>query len=128
MRLCACRLDNPQALYERALGDLQSGDYAGARVDFSILVEKFPSHKMAGHAQYWLGETFYVQRQYKQAAQAFLAGYTTYAGSKKAPDSLLKLGMTLTRFGRKENRMRCLCRIKREISRCARRHCQARGD
>ena len=56
-------LDNPQALYERALGDLQSGDYAGARVDFASLVERFPSHKMAGHAQYWLGETFYVQRQ-----------------------------------------------------------------
>ena len=66
------------------------------------LVERFPSHKMAGHAQYWLGETFYVQRQYKQAAQAFLAGYTTYAGSKKAPDSLLKLGMTLTALGEKK--------------------------
>ncbi len=95
-------LDDPQALYERALGDLQNGDYAGARVDFAALVERFPSHKMAGHAQYWLGETFYVQRQYKQAAQAFLAGYTTYAGSKKAPDSLLKLGMTLTALGEKE--------------------------
>ena len=29
-------LDDPQALYERALGDLQNGDYAGARVDFAI--------------------------------------------------------------------------------------------
>ena len=95
-------LNDPQALYERALGDLQAGDYAGARVDFAALVKRFPSHKMAGHAQYWLGETFYVQRQYKQAAQAFLAGYTTYAASKKAPDSLLKLGMTLTALGEKK--------------------------
>lgn len=95
-------LNDPQALYERALSDLQSGDYQGARVDFASLVARFPSHKMAGHAQYWLGETFYVQRQYKQAAQAFLAGYTTYAASKKAPDSLLKLGMTLNALGEKK--------------------------
>jgi tol-pal system protein YbgF len=95
-------LDDPQALYERALSDLQAGHYSGARVDFASLVERFPSHKMAGHAQYWLGETFYVQRQYKQAAQAFLVGYTTYAASKKAPDSLLKLGMTLTALGEKK--------------------------
>ena len=95
-------LDDPQALYERALTDLRAGNYGGARVDFASLVERFPSHKMAGHAQYWLGETFYVQRQYKQAAQAFLVGYTTYAASKKAPDSLLKLGMTLTALGEKK--------------------------
>ncbi|MBL6761802.1 MAG: tol-pal system protein YbgF [PS1 clade bacterium] len=95
-------VDDPQALYERALGDLQGGDYASARVDFAALVERFPNHKMAGHAQYWLGETFYVQRQYKLAAQAFLAGYTTYEKSKKAPDSLLKLGMTLTALGEKK--------------------------
>ena len=95
-------LNNPQKLYERALTDLQAGDYPGARADFAEMVEKYPSHKMAGHAQYWLGETFYVQRQYKQAAEAFLAGYTTYADSNKAPDSLLKLGMTLTALGEKQ--------------------------
>ena len=95
-------LNDPKKLYDRALSDLQSGNYAGAEADFAQLVEQFPSHKMAGNAQYWLGETYYVRRQFKQAAQAFLAGYTTYAESKKAPDSLLKLGMTLTALGEKK--------------------------
>lgn len=95
-------LDDPLALYERGLKDLQAGDYDGSRVDFKMLVEKFPTHKMAGNAQYWLGETYYVQRQYKLAAEAFLAGYTTYADNGKAPDSLLKLGMTLTALGEKQ--------------------------
>ena len=70
----------------------QSGDYAGARVDFASLVERFPSHKMAGHAQYWLGETFYVQRQYKQAAQAFWRLYDL-CRQQKPLTALLKLGM-----------------------------------
>ena len=95
-------LNDPKKLYDRALKDLQSGNYAGAEADFGQLVEQFPSHKLAGNAQYWLGETYYVRRQFKQAAQAFLAGYTTYAESKKAPDSLLKLGMTLTALGEKK--------------------------
>ncbi|MEE3059296.1 MAG: hypothetical protein VX315_04135, partial [Pseudomonadota bacterium] len=41
-------------------------------------------------------------RQFKEAAEAFLAGYTTYQQSTKAPDSLLKLGMTLAAMGEKK--------------------------
>lgn len=95
-------LGDPKALYDRGLKDLQAGNYAAAELDFSQLLAAHPGHDLAGHAQYWLGETHYVRRQYKQAAQAFLGGYTTYATSKKAPDSLLKLGMTLTAMGEKK--------------------------
>lgn len=95
-------LSDPKALYERALKDLQAGNYAAAELDFTQLLATHPAHELAGNAQYWLGETHYVRRQYKQAAQAFLGGYTTYATGKKAPDSLLKLGMTLTAMGEKK--------------------------
>ncbi len=95
-------LNDPKMLYDRAFKDLQGGNYHGAEADFTQLVQTFPSHKLAGNAQYWLGETHYVRRQYKQAAEAFLVGYTTYDKSKKAPDSLLKLGMTLTALGEKK--------------------------
>ncbi|MGC6535720.1 MAG: tol-pal system protein YbgF [Parvibaculales bacterium] len=96
------QLSDPKKLYERGLKDLRGGDYAGAQADFAQVLQNFPNHELAGNAQYWLGETFYVRRQYKQAAQAFLAGYTTYEASAKAPDSLLKLGMTLTALGEKK--------------------------
>ena len=95
-------LNDPKDLYERALADLRAGAYAGAQTDFEQMLVRFPAHKLAGNAQYWLGETFYVRRQFKQAAEAFLAGYTTYQQSAKAPDSLLKLGMTLAAMGEKK--------------------------
>ncbi|MGB1118325.1 MAG: tol-pal system protein YbgF [Parvibaculales bacterium] len=95
-------LNDPKDLYERALADLRAGAYAGAQTDFEQMLKRFPAHKLAGNAQYWLGETFYVRRQFKQAAEAFLAGYTTYQQSTKAPDSLLKLGMTLAAMGEKK--------------------------
>ena len=89
----------PDALYARALAALRGGDYLMAEADFGKLLAGFPGHRLAGNAQYWLGETYYVRRDYKQAAQAFLNGYTKYARSPKAPDSLLKLGMTLAALG-----------------------------
>ncbi|MGI9440466.1 MAG: tol-pal system protein YbgF [Parvibaculales bacterium] len=96
-------LDNPNALYKRALGDLREGKFAQAEADFIAFVEKFPRHKLAGNAQYWLGESYYVRQQYKRAAEAFLAGYSQYAKNIKAPDSLLKLGMVLVALGDKKN-------------------------
>lgn len=95
-------LNDPKALYERGLRDLQAGKYTGAQADFVQLVTDFPTHKLAGNAQYWLGETYYVRQQYKLAAQAFLAGYTKYADSSKAPDSLLKLGMAMIALEQKK--------------------------
>ena len=48
------------------------------------------------------GESHFVRGQYKAAAGAFLKGYQTYAQSAKAPDSLLKLAMSLDRLGQKD--------------------------
>lgn len=88
-------LNDAQKIYDRALAALRQGSYSDAEADLVQMLNEFPSHELAGHAQYWLGETYYVRQDYKRAAQAFLAGYTKYAKSPKAPDSLLKLGITL---------------------------------
>ncbi len=92
-------LQDPKQLYDRALADLRKGLYLQAEADFTQILSDFPAHSLAGNAQYWLGETYYVRQDFKRAAEAFLAGYTTYAKSNKAPDSLLKLGITLVAMG-----------------------------
>ncbi|HEU4379123.1 MAG TPA: tetratricopeptide repeat protein, partial [Hyphomicrobiaceae bacterium] len=48
------------------------------------------------------GESLFVRGQYRAAASAFLKGYQTYAKSEKAPESLLKLAMSLQRLGQKD--------------------------
>ena len=95
-------LENPKQLYETAYGYLLQRDYGAAQVAFDDFLKKFPSDSLAGNAQYWLGESFFVRGQYKAAASAFLKGYQTYARSQKAPDSLLKLAMSLDRLGQKD--------------------------
>jgi tol-pal system protein YbgF len=94
--------ETPEQLYELSYESLLRRRYGEAEAGFRSFVEKNPEHELAGNAEFWLGETYYVQSNYKAAAQAFLTGYQTYPRNRKAPDSLLKLGMSLQQLGQKE--------------------------
>jgi tol-pal system protein YbgF len=89
-------------LYETAYAYLLQRDYGAAEAAFEDFLKRHPNDPLAGNAQYWLGECFYVRGQYRAAANAFLKGYQTYGKSAKAPESLLKLAMSLQRLGQKE--------------------------
>lgn len=90
-----------QTLYQQGYAALLQKDYAGAEVAFKQLVASYPGDPLASNAQYWLGESYYVRGQYKNAADAFLVGYKKYRAGDKAPDTLLKLGMALAELGQK---------------------------
>ena len=75
---------------------------AGGERAFKEFLAQHPTDPLAGSAQYWLGETYYAQNDYKRAAANFLQGYKKYPGSRRAPDSLLKLGISLNRLGQSE--------------------------
>lgn len=93
---------NPKELYETAYGYLLQQDYGAAEVAFEEFLRLFPQDRLAADAQYWLGESLYVQRRYKPAAQAFLKVVQSFQGSSKVPGSLLKLAMTLEQLGQKD--------------------------
>ena len=92
----------PEAQYDFAIDLMKRGQYDQARQAFQEFLQLHPKHELAGNSQYWLGETYYAQGDFKRAGDAFLTGYTTYASSNKAPDSLLKLGMSLVALGNKD--------------------------
>ena len=47
---------------------------------------------MADNAQYWLGEAYYVNKQYPESLAAFQRVVEKFPGSRKLPDALLKIG------------------------------------
>lgn len=81
--------------YEAAQQMLRAGQYAAAEQTLRDIVARNPRHQLAASAQYWLGETYYVRQDYQNAAVAFADGYKNYPKGNKAPDTLLKLGMSL---------------------------------
>ena len=86
----------PEEMYSNSRQMLLRGDYAGAEVSYKSFLEIHKDHKLNGNVRYWLGETYYAQRDYNQAASVFLEGYQKAPRGAKAPDSLLKLGMSLS--------------------------------
>jgi tol-pal system protein YbgF len=94
--------ESPESLYESSNESLLRRQFGEAEAGFSNFLQKYPDHGLAGSAQYWLGETFYAQGDFKRAAANFLQGYKKYPKSRRAPDSLLKLGISLNRLGQGE--------------------------
>src|SRR3546814_2032630 len=71
---------------------MKQRDFAGAETAWKAFVEKHPDHDLAANGLYWLGETYYVQGNYAEAARTFLKGFQRFPDSNKAPDNLFKLG------------------------------------
>ena len=95
--------DTVEQQYEYAFGLLRQANYDEAEKALQAFVVQHPTDLLAGNAQYWLGETYYVRGRYDDAAVAFAEGYQKYPDNGKAPDDLLKLGMSLGQIGKKND-------------------------
>ncbi len=92
---------NSRTEYDVAYAFILQRDFESAEVAFSTFLSSYPGDNLSGNAQYWLGESYYARGMYRPAAEAFLKGYSNYRSGQKAPDSLLKLGLSLAQLGQK---------------------------
>lgn len=100
--LPAVKTKSADEIYKQAMADLNAGKYMEAAQQFTSLMTKYPDDKLAGNAQYWLGEAYYAQKDYAKSAVAFAKGLEKYKDGNKGADSLLKLGMSMRELGKKE--------------------------
>jgi tol-pal system protein YbgF len=97
----------PQQQYDAAMQLLRAGDYGGAERGLQLFLDLNPEDALAPNAAYWLAETHYVRKNYAAAAAAFARNYRMYGKSDaKAPDNLLKLGMSLQALQEKDKACR----------------------
>jgi len=89
-----------QASYDAAFNALKGADYPRAITGFRGFVATYPESALASNAQYWLGEAYYVTREYQNAIAAFQKVTTDWPDSRKAPDALVKVGFTQSAMGR----------------------------
>lgn len=88
-----------QAEFDAALGELREGRYQEAIARFQRFLAAYPASDLAGDAQYWLGESHYVNRDYNAAKDAFINMGLRYPQSARLPDALLKLGYIYGELG-----------------------------
>ena len=97
--------------YKIAYDHVLSGDYPLAEKEFSSYLASYPKSSRAADANFWLGEAQFSQAKYADAAKTFLNAHQTYGKSAKAPEMLLKLGMSLAALDNKDT----ACATLREV-------------
>lgn len=104
-----------QTIYNAGLDAIHSQQYDVAAENFKTVTSQFPNDKLAGNAQYWLGEVYYAQQDYKNAAISFAEGYSKYKDSSKAGDNLLKLGLSMKGLNKKDEACTAFMNLPKEF-------------
>jgi tol-pal system protein YbgF len=97
--------------YRAAYNHVLSGDYPLAETEFTRYLQAYPSSTRAADANFWLGESQFSQGKYNESAKTFLNAHQAYGTSAKAPEMLLKLGMSLAALDNRET----ACATLREV-------------
>ncbi len=108
---------NPNAereAYDAAFSLLKDGRYSEAASAFGEFVEKYPEGPYADNAQYWLGESRYVTREFEAALEAFRKVVSNYPDSAKVPDARLKIGYSLYELDRLDEAREALEKVTQE--------------
>ncbi len=119
--------------YEEAQEFLAQQAYPEAERALKDIIHHYPSDPLVVNAQYWLGETYYVQKDYARAAVAFGDAYKAYrkldksndARDKearkisfaKAPEALVKLCLSLKALGKNDQACITLDQLRSEFPR-----------
>ena len=80
--------------YDQAFLALRETRYADAAEGFDRFLRDHPDSSFAPNAQYWLGEVYYVTRDFETALSQFNRLLSVYPDSSKEPDALLKIGFS----------------------------------
>ena len=83
---------SPQRAYDAAMSDYWGSDYELAISGFKAYQASFPQSERAADAQFYIGQSYYAQGKYSEAADAYNLTIRTYPKHAILPEAYLKLG------------------------------------
>jgi tol-pal system protein YbgF len=100
-----------QEAYQKAFNLLKEGRYDQAIKAFQAFQAEFPDGRHADNAQYWLGEAYYVTRQFPAALTEFDKLVQGYPTSTKLAGAKLKVGYIYDELGDAEKARQVLSEL-----------------
>ena len=88
-----------QRVYEAAQNQRRIGNYQAAIVAFQSFVSQFARSPLAHRAQYWIGDSYYNQRDFKNAILNQQKLIATYPESASVPDAMLNMASSYIELG-----------------------------
>jgi len=91
--------EDPMQTYQAAYRDYQRGNYDLAIAGFRDFITRNPNSDLADNAAYWIGESLFSQKKYREAIEQFDTVVTRYPQSDKVAGALLKKGYSYISLG-----------------------------
>ena len=104
------------AQYNAGYDAMTKGDYAFAETQFSQFLELYPDNAKATDAANWLGEALIQRAAYDEAAEVLLNAFQKAPDNPRAPDLLLKLGVSLSGAEERETACRTFAEIDKRYT------------
>ena len=111
--VAATSVGNPRADFDAAYASFSQKQYEQAEMGFRRFLQSNPRDKLVPEATFWLGETYLQRSRYREAAEQFLNVSAEHPDTPKAPDALLRLGISLNGIGAKDR----ACAVFAELDR-----------
>ena len=92
-------LSEEEVAYEEARSEFEAERYAAARTQFTDFLKTYPKSKLASNAGFWVGETYYREKNYDKAIESYRQNIEAYPEGNKVAASILKLGMSYQQTG-----------------------------
>ena len=89
----------PAGGFDAALAAYRAGNYTEAIVGFDGYIQTNPGGPQVSEAAYWKGEALAAQGSWNMAARSYLDSFSGAPQGPKAPEALLRLGVSLGRLG-----------------------------
>ena len=93
--------ETPSMTYQNAYRDYQKGNYDLAISGFREFIGRYKDSDLADNAAYWIGESLYSQKKYRESIVQFDSVVNDYPKSEKVPSALLKKGYAYISLGEK---------------------------
>jgi len=93
---------SPQEVYNIAYSDYLNGNYQLAIDGFTLFLEQFSSSPVADDAAYWIGECYFSQSKFEEAAAQFTDLILNFPEGDKIPSAYLKKGLSLLELEKKD--------------------------
>ena len=87
------RSSSAESAFAAGLSNFRNREYGQAVLDFLDVVTKHPTHELAATSQFWIGEAYYLQLEYRQALIEFERAVEWASPHPKLADALLRAGL-----------------------------------
>jgi tol-pal system protein YbgF len=98
-------------LYKDGLDTFYRGDMDGARKKLETFLKSYPNTELSDNAQFWIGETYYRQKDYERAILEYERVIVKYPEGDKVSAAMLKQGLSFLELGDKANARNLLRRV-----------------